>query len=240
MTHKINLAMCPACQSIGKNSNLVGEIVCPCESQKEWRDRYLKANIPYEYWFLDIEDFKGGSDHKRKVVEYCEHIDNAHYRGLGLFLSGKNGTGKSLLAVSILKQAIRKGYTGFFASYADITSMFTSTWRSDTAKATFEKAIENSDFLVIDDLGKEYKTQNNIAESVLDRVIRYRRYPIIITANRNVADLQTFYGGSWGESLASLIYGKMIQIFMYGTDYRKDMSSKLMETLKETPYRSLK
>ena len=233
--------LCPSCGSIKKESNKVNEnITCDCRSQKKLAKIYTRTNIPYEYWFKDLDDYYGRDDHKNEIEEYCNKINDYHRHAIGLFLWGKNGTGKTLLSICVLKYALKKKFECFFVSYSEIVSMFTSTWSSNSAKSAFEKNIEKSDFLVIDDLGKEYKTNNNLAESILDKVIRYRRRPTIITSNKNVEELKTLYQHTWGESLASLIYGKMINVQVMGRDYRKDISVKLKEIVSNETYRKIK
>lgn len=231
-----DINICPACGSVKQDSS--GS--CDCKHQKRLMSLFTKANIPYEYWFLDLSDFKGSETHKKEIQEYCSHLEQYLKNSIGVFLYGSNGTGKTLLAVSILKAALRKKMSGFFSSYSSVVAMFTSTWSSEAAKAGFEKNIEHSDFLIIDDLGKEYSTKNNLAESILDRVIRYRKGPTIITSNKNAEELRTLYGGTWGESLCSLVYGKTIQVRVTGRDFRKDISSELKELGKSSVYKPLK
>ena len=160
-----------------------------------------------------------------------------------MFFWGKNGRGKTLLAVQVLRSAIKNKLSAYFASYSEIVSMFTNTWKSESSKKKFERNIQDSDFLLIDDLGKEYKSNNNLAESILDKVIRYRKHPVIVTSNSNVEELRKFYGNTWGESLSSLLYGKTIHLHVSGRDYREDMSSQLKDSVKNdidyTPLKGL-
>jgi len=239
--HKEDLNTCPACGSIKKDTNQIDEnTVCECRRQKKLAALYTRTNIPYEYWFKDLSDFNGKEEYKKELEDYVGNLDKYYKHSIGLFLWGKNGTGKTLLAIGALKEALKKKHSCFFASYSEIVKLFTSGWKSDVAKSNFEMNIENSDFLVIDDLGKEYKTNNNLTESVLDGVIRYRKGPTIITSNKNVEELKETYSSTFGESLASLIYGKTINLQIMGTDFRKDISSRLREIVKQTNYRSIK
>jgi len=233
--------ICPCCGSIKKDSNKVNEsFTCDCLEQKRLMTFYMKTNIPYEYWDKDLSSFTGKETYKQEIQDYCDNIDKYYKHSIGMFLWGKNGTGKTLLSVCILKHTLSKKYKCFFVSYSEIVKLFTSGWKSDSAKFNFEKNIQNSDFLIIDDLGKEFKTQNNLAESILDNVIRYRRGPTIVTSNQNAETLRTLYGDTFGNSLASLIYGKMLHIHIIGSDYRGDQSSKLKEIVKQNSYRILK
>jgi DNA replication protein DnaC len=235
-----NKDVCPSCGSFNKSTNTIDDIVCDCEQQKKLMIMYDKANIPFEYWFKSMDDFVGDKKFISNIKEYCENLTNYHKNCVGMFLYGKNGRGKTFLATEIIKHALRNKLKAFFVSYAEITSLFTSGWKSDDAKRDFEKNIENTDFLSIDDIGKDYKTQSHLAESILDRTLRYRKYPVIITSNLNVEELRKLYGSSFGDSLASLIYGKTIHIHMTGRDFREDISSNLKDTGKTLKYRKIK
>ena len=84
------------------------------ESAQEF-ELYLKlakANIPPKYWDYSIKDLDRANTHvKAKLEKYCGEFENALNKGLGLFLVGSNGTGKTLSACLILREAIRKGYS---------------------------------------------------------------------------------------------------------------------------------
>ena len=232
--------ICPSCGSFKKDENTINDFTCDCKTQKKLMSLYTKANIPYEYWFKNLSDFVGDKKFADEINDYCNNMKSYHNNCIGLFLYGKNGRGKTLLAIDLLKRALKNKFKAFFVSYASIVSLFTSGWKSDIAKRDFERNIEETDFLLIDDLGKEFKTANGLAESILDSVIRYRKGPIIITSNKNIEELRTLYGNTFGESLASLIYGKTIHAHMTGRDFREDISSKLKELGKQQNYRNLK
>jgi len=107
--------------------------------------------------------------------------------------------------------------------------MLTNSWYDTKAKKDFERQIEQVDFLLVDDIGKAYHSQGGLAESTFENCLRYRSNPTLISSNKNVEEVRRMYEGTWGESIASLIYGKSIQIVVQGRDYRKDMSSKLKQ-----------
>jgi len=233
-----NDLVCPTCGSVDKDNNTITmngkEYHCPCKEQKEKALLYRaeRANIPKEYWHLDMEDFKGDKKSLKEINEYIQYIDNYYKKGIGLLLWGTHGTGKTFCTIHVLKEAIKKHYRNVrFTCLSDIVSLFTASWYNDNEKKEFYNKMMETQFLVIDDVGKEYKTKSNLSESVFDRVLRYREHPTIITSNRALEDIENTYG----ESIASLMYGKLISIRFSGEDFRKVEISKQLKDIGKQP-----
>lgn len=234
MSNEIEIT-CPTCGSINEDSNTFTindkEYICPCSEQKEKAKLYGKerANIPREYWYLKIENYQGDMDALNEIKEYLKYIDNYYKKNIGLFLFGPHGVGKTLLAVYILKEAIKKGYKSVrFTCLSDIISQFTASWFSDDEKKEFYNKMMETQFLVIDDVGKEFKSsKNNLTESVFDKILRYRDHPTIITSNKVSEHIET----SYGESIGSLMSGKLISVSFKGTDFRKKSMAKSLKEM---------
>lgn len=160
------------------------------------------------------------------VAKYVKNITNAKKKGISILLAGSNGTGKTLLAVSILKAVLRKGMTGQMTSLGGIIQTYTDGWGDPRKRQIFDERIKNTDFLLIDDVGKEYQAKNSdLTEIMFDNLIRYRvfrRKPFILTTNTAPADLRNRYG----NSLMSLLEGKTVKLRVVGEDYRKAIQSK--------------
>lgn len=162
----------------------------------------------------------------QQVAEYVRHIDNAKRKGISIMLAGSNGTGKTLIATSILKAVIQRGMSAQMTSLGGIIQTYTDGWGDPRKRQIFDDRIKNTDFLLIDDVGKEYQAKNSdLTEIMFDNLIRYRsfrRKPFILTTNTSPADLKNRYG----NSLMSLIEGKCIKLKVVGEDYRKVIQSK--------------
>ena len=131
---------------------------------------------------------------------------------------------KTHLAVSTQKMAIRKGYKTQFTNLSGIIKLIAKSWRYPRYEEIIEKRIKNVDFLVIDDVGKEYKAKSNdLVEVHFDELIRYRcnrRLPMIFTSNTRMEDMK----GVYGNSVVSLLEGRCIKVTMEGSgfpDFRK-------------------
>jgi DNA replication protein DnaC len=169
----------------------------------------------------------------QSVMEYASNLKNARAEGISLWMYGGNGYGKTHLGISVQKMAIRQGYKTQFANLSGILTLIKRAWNNHELEEVIEKRIKNVDFLVIDDLGKEYKTKNNdFVEVTFDELIRYRcnrRLPMIITTNTSMDKIQSTYG----NSVASLLVGNCMQVELVGNgfvDWRKVIKAR---TLKE-------
>jgi DNA replication protein DnaC len=178
-----------------------------------------RYGIPKEFWYHEL--LKIDNVGLRGVVErYIAGIEKMYENGIGLMLVGPNGTGKTLASVVILKGAIRHDYTGYFTSLGEVISATLAGWANPEAKEDFEHRIQNTQFLVLDDVGKEYRAKSGISEIIFDNLIRYRSQnmlPTLFTSNKPLAEIGTEYG----KSLESLVSGRCLVAEVTGTDFRR-------------------
>lgn len=187
----------------------------------------LKAGVLELYHQVTIDQIK---DDKLRTVcaKYCSHLPRMREKGLGLFLQGPHGTGKTLVAALIAKAAIAASYQVAFTSLNGIVTMFAASWRSDIAKQSFEERIRESDFLVVDDLGKEWRNTSRLSEVIFDQIIRYRvmrQRPTILTTNESTQVIR----GSYGDAVASLLKAGCIRVETGVLDYRTQVAQDNMQ-----------
>lgn len=194
----------------------------------KWRELYPQIEAwneshPEDPIYLDYHQ---AAETLKKVAQYAGKVDIAKRKGLSLLLAGSNGTGKTLLGSSVLKQAIRKGFSVQMATLGGIIQVFTDGWSSPEKRILFDERVRNVDFLMIDDVGKEYSAKtSDLTEIMFDNLIRYRvgrRKPFILTTNTSASDMKNRYG----NSLMSLLSGKALTVTMVGEDYRRAIQSK--------------
>lgn len=193
------------------------------------RKKLLNSGILEEYHTLCFEDYKGNSEVKEEVRQYMSHLANAKKEGISLFLHGVNGVGKTFLGAEVLKQALREGYSAQMVSLSGIIQMYSDGWYSTLRREAYDDRVKNVDFLMIDDVGKEFRSsKSGLTEIAFDNLIRYRTLrnkPMIITTNSSIEAIENVYG----KSLVSLLYGKFIPIRVLGEDYRKTNLSKTVK-----------
>ena len=108
---------------------------------------------------------------------------------------GPVGTGKTSLAISILRKAIEQGYNGYLISMTSLfDTLLTLSKGHSEHYLKFENRIRNSPLLVLDDFGAEYASewvQQKVASIIADRVERSKS--TIITSNLSVEQIKKAY-----------------------------------------------
>jgi hypothetical protein len=163
----------------------------------------------------------------RRIVQQYVQEDNIGWnmdQGIGLYLYGPNGTGKSLMASILLRRTLASGYSGHWTSFHEMRSAKTNTWKDEGRSEWFNRKILATSVLVIDDPGQEGKTEKSLeySRTILDEVIRHRMQAslvTIITSNQTPENFRLLYGGA----VDSLIQERMIPVSVPGEDYRPNM-----------------
>jgi DNA replication protein DnaC len=183
---------------------------CDCMTKMVKYCKYDEANIPMEYFDLSLDDFKETSVQqalaKRNVKAVIDNIDKYAREGKSLFIYGKKGTGKTMLAMEILKAAINKGHSVYYNFYPLVFHDFTKKgYEQDNIKAAYDKMFVSKDFLVLDELVKERdyfgasaEQNEEMSKRFLEMNILKRRSSkstIFISNIKNgLDDIQKYYG----------------------------------------------
>lgn len=132
-------------------------------------------------WTLDTFPFKEQpAVNKSEIMELATL--NFMERSENIIFIGEPGTGKTGLAIGLLRTAILNGYRGRFYNAQDLLNeLYTSLADRTTTKLLNQ--LNNFDLLVIDELG--YLTLNEEQVNMFFKLIdmRYRKKPTIITTN---------------------------------------------------------
>jgi DNA replication protein DnaC len=166
--------------------------------------------------------------------EYSSGFRKYIESGAGLLLQGTNGSGKTLVATLLLKEALRNGYSGFFLTFADmIEASRIRGYGQEDKQAFFRERIKSSRVLVVDDVGHEMRQGYssdiaNISKSLIDEVLRFRvgmAYTTIITSNMYENDLTKAYG----KGIYSLLQESSMVRTLAGEDARTDMRTRFLD-----------
>lgn len=185
---------CRTCQSKGyfttRLTHEIATVECNCLEQWMLRRRFLHAGIGDAYQRYGWQHASGVNVEVLQTIRvYVENLQEFADTGMGLILwSPRTGTGKTLLASLVLKEAMAQGYSGHFTSFTEMMSLHTSSWTNKGDRDWFTKRITNIGFLVIDELGKENMNGNalDVVDSLIDQVTRTRighGRPTIIGSN---------------------------------------------------------
>ena len=180
--------------------------------------------IPTNFLDSTLNDFDTFNDStldaiKTFVANYMVHIHNNFENNCGIFFSGSNGQGKTMLSSIVMKEAYRNRYTCRRVTLSDYISRYTKLWNNPTPIEVydFEARYKEVEFLVLEEVGKEI--DNKISSPILEELLRYREdncLPVIICTNLST----TSFADRYGESIASLIKGNTTVVTINGKDNR--------------------
>lgn len=191
---------CPECQRLMAEAREAAEKRRIAEEFARRMEGWLgRAAIPTRFIGRSFDNFNATTPEQNRALaalrDYAEDFDANSKRGHGLILTGKPGTGKSHLAVSVL-QSLPGRYV-MYATCLDLIRMVRETWRKDSLKSEREvlNHLGGLELLVIDEMGVQYGTdgEQTILFDVLD--LRYRNVkPTILLTNQDSEGLKAYLG----------------------------------------------
>jgi DNA replication protein DnaC len=161
---KVAAEVCPICDGTGwKPSSAGNRRVSRCDCRLQARSQGLleAARIPKRYEHCELSNFEFDGPHQslarprlaacRFVEEYSPARENA-----GLLLIGTIGTGKTHLAVGIIKELIlSKGIGCLFYDYRELLKQIQNSYNSSVQATELEvlRPVFETEVLVLDELG---------------------------------------------------------------------------------------
>ena len=174
------------------------------------------------YTFANFDPYasSGAARARIKAEEYLGEWEKNREEGQGIYLCGGVGTGKTHLAVAVLNELVRrKRVPSLFVTVPELLDNLRETYNKPGRNLDeWMDAVQNADFLLLDDLGSERTT-----EWVRERIFvivnhRYREaLPTVFTSNVGPKDL----AAQLGERTASRIIAMCDWIALEGQDYRE-------------------
>ena len=177
------------------------------------RKRIL-SNIPRKYLYGKFKKVQKNWDDI--VTEFCDNMEGKFKRGIGIYLYGPNGTGKTAMLCYILRKTLIKKIPSFYITMYDLFTMIRSGFDNEFQNE-LSKDIMDMDFLIIDEVGKIKTTEFVVFE--FENMIRRRinqRKVTALASNYTVVELQK----AFGDSIISLIRGNTKTFMVGGRDLR--------------------
>lgn len=204
---------------------------CDCGQQLSLQTRYSRAGIGLLYQRMDWADVKVAPTLLEPVHEYLANIDAYVARGVGLFISGSVGSGKTLIGNLVLKELVNRSYDCYGTTFAATVESFTATWGDAAEKRHFANRFMRSKVLYLDDLGKEFRNSSGLSKTTFDYILRTRvqeARPMILTSNLNAMEVKTGYGAS----VLSMLVEQSIEVPLSGDDYRPEAHNRTISEVK--------
>ena len=204
----------------------------PCKHERSRRERmriarlFVSAHIPRAYEADTFADYDVTQGNKSAVNAARWMLDG----GSGVFLYGTKGTGKTKLAAIIANERARAGSPVLFASVPDLMADIRSSFRDGTTSEAV-RAVKETPFLVLDDLGAEKMTEwvgeqlfcivNHRYNERLQTVVTSNYSPREIIAHMATVDrCGNVIDDMQGQRIMSRIYGMCERVEIRGADWR--------------------
>lgn len=197
------------------NSTVVG-CLCRCQSEAIEKAEELKRaeermqslqklkdvsllGKRYQNATFESLDLNRPDDFKRAVErckKYCQNWDEVKRQGLGIYIYGDVGTGKSLLTACIGNYLLERFTTVLFTNFFEIAKQIKKTFTDNSmTESAFIDRLTSVDLLIIDDLGTEIVTKNGERTWLQDKIYdvinaRYiNQKSTIFSSNESLVDL---------------------------------------------------
>ena len=171
---------------------------CDCVAVARTKSVESQAGIPPQFRNASLDNYilPDHGDPKRRelasahqnVRTYVRHYPRSTKKGL--LLAGDTGTGKTHLAVAVLRALIARGFEGLFVDYLSFLNRIRQSYETPShARAEHLNNAMETEILVLDDLGAE--RPKPWAEDTITALITHRynyEKAIIATTNLDVKE----------------------------------------------------
>lgn len=201
------------------------------EHQRRMNAAMSASNIPREYRDVDLATItfadkafadKGNAETLRQVRLYAEHFEEVRKKGVGLFLYGETGTGKTHLACALLRALMPDVRGGYAMTWEIIRAVKSSGFQDDPLEPLIELPL-----LVIDEIGVQYgsKFEETVLYPLIDSRVAERR-PTIFISNvqpdtKDASRREETVRGLLGERLWDRVQYRSIFLPLHGASVRK-------------------
>jgi DNA replication protein DnaC len=218
-----------------------------CQCVWDYRNRVTAAAFPARFRESDLDtlDWERYTDPEaiRGVREYAERFEAFFDQGLGLWLYGPVGTGKTHLAIGIGKLACALGACSAFVNVPTWLEELRATFDEKQARSPSADRLKHLEhvirkrertLLILDDLGMENATP--WARDEIYRLVN-RQYEqgraLVVTSNQDPNELVARQDQPRGHAAGTIsrLVGTCLLVRLEAEDYRQYLKRDQLKTL---------
>jgi DNA replication protein DnaC len=158
-------------------------------------------------------------------MDYLRQIEDMFSQGVGLFLWGPNGQGKTSLAAIVAKEYRRRFKTVLFVEAAALKEFVALNESFDEDETYWQRAM-SVDVLILDDLGKGVGDNAEFGERLIDSLIRVRnanQLVTIITTNAVLHGRGESIDEVLKDSTRHVLKEHTLAVYVEGEDQRRSV-----------------
>lgn len=235
---------------ICKDKGIVNGKTCKCFENLVKYEKYedLCKDLPlseltfknFDLSFYSDIDIPVGSkyserDSMKRMVDFCKkYAREFDLHSKSLIITGETGLGKTHISAAISNVLIRKNINVMYFSTPNLIQKMD---REKFGKIYEMEDILKCDFLVLDDLGTEFKSE--FSKSIVYNIINIRtmkKIPTMINTNLSINELACIYE----NRIASRIMGNFVHMHFIGKDIRQKIGVKMNMCLRNELNRNVR
>lgn len=190
---------------------------------KELRTYYESIGIPLKWHSKTLDDFTNDREALRVIRKYIKNHKEAFKDGVGFFLTGKNGVGKTHLLMCSFMELFNLRHSVQVISLSALVDMYTGSWYDAEKREELLQVMIKKHFLGIEEIGKQFSSEKSmdVVTHILEVVLRSRlqhNRPTWFTSNLTASSMKDVYN----EDIASMLRECAVPLLVEGNDKRGD------------------
>lgn len=190
------------------------------EIKEKIRDLLATRGVPKRYLDCTLDSFRAIDISRKRVLRIIrEYTEKRASNGEGLFLTGGNGTGKTHLAIAVMRELILGDHLNcYFIKLPELLLDIRERIRGGESEKEVIREYKNYDYLFLDELGVEKVSEWVLQDLYLILDGRSGALkPTIITSNLGLEEIEEHIGSRFVSRIVEMCKSVVMEF----EDWRK-------------------